>query len=120
MGPILLVDDPRLELADGPEAERLEVAERLACAVDGAAVRSRAGRYARTIAGRSTSTRAPRPSSTSSNAGSTVVPPGANRDRISLTASTASLSAVTDSSSQAPSAETPSSRTSAGFTTGRP
>ena len=35
--------------------------------------------YARTIAGRAGSTRAPRPSSTSSNAGSTLVPPGATR-----------------------------------------
>ena len=64
--------------------------------------RAPAGRPA-TIAGRVGSRRAPRPSSTSSNAGSTVVPPGATRPRISLTASTASTSASTESSSQAPS-----------------
>ena len=54
------------------------------------------------MAGRLGSMRAPRPSSTSSNAGSTVVPPGATRPRISLTASTASRSASIESSSQAP------------------
>ena len=56
------------------------------------------------MAGRLGSSRAPRPSSTSSNAGSTEVPPGAARPRISLTASTASTSASTASSSQAPAA----------------
>src|SRR3954471_1636588 len=44
---------------------------------------------------------AARPSSASSNAGSTLVPPGAIRPRISETASTASTSAATDSSTQA-------------------
>src|SRR2546426_1705094 len=52
------------------------------------------------------STRAPTPSSTSSNAGSTLVPPGATRPMISDTASTASTSASTDSSSHAPSPAT--------------
>ena len=60
------------------------------------------GRWARTRAGRSRSTRAASPSSTSSNAGSTHVPPGAARDRISDTASTASWSAETASSSHVP------------------
>ena len=66
------------------------------------AAASRIGRWARTIAGRAKSTRAASPSSTSSKAGSTLVPPGAARDRISDTASTASWSAATDSSSQVP------------------
>src|SRR6267378_5286716 len=48
------------------------------------------------------STRAPRPSSVRSKAGSTLVPPGATRPRISETASTASTSAATESSSHAP------------------
>ncbi len=52
------------------------------------------------MAGRLGSTRAPSPSSTSSNAGSMLTPPGATREKISETASTASLSALTDSSSQ--------------------
>ena len=69
--------------------------------------RSRAGTYARTVAGRVTSTRAASPSLTSSNAGSTDVPPGADRPRISLTASTASTSASTAISSQAPGAVRP-------------
>src|SRR6476469_1965880 len=56
------------------------------------------------MAGRVGSIRAPRPSSTSSNAGSTLVPPGATRPRISDTASTASTSVSTESSSQAPGA----------------
>ena len=60
------------------------------------------------MAGRVGSSRAPRPSSTSSNAGSTDVPPGATRPRISLTASTASTSASTASSSQAPAPAAPS------------
>ena len=60
------------------------------------------GRWARTSAGRARSTRAARPSSTSSNAGSTLVPPGAARDRISDTDSTASWSAAIESSSQLP------------------
>ena len=63
---------------------------------------SRSGRCARTSAGRAKSTRAASPSSTSSNAGSTDVPPGAARARISDTASTASWSAATESSSHAP------------------
>src|SRR5512142_307783 len=53
------------------------------------------------MAGRDGSTLAPSPSSTSSKAGSTLEPPGAKRPRISLTASTASMSASTASSSQA-------------------
>src|SRR5260221_7521815 len=60
------------------------------------------------MAGRDGSRRAPRPSSTSSKAGSTLVPPGANRGRTWLAASTASRSASTDSSSQVPSADWPS------------
>ena len=61
------------------------------------------------MAGAVASSRAPRPSSTSSKAGSTLVPPGANRLRISDTASTASGSATTESSSQVPSADVPPS-----------
>ena len=50
------------------------------------------------------------PSSTRTKAGSTLVPPGATRPRISLTASTASMSAPTESSIQVPSADVPSPR----------
>ena len=68
------------QLADRAQAERLEMAERLARLGDGprrVGLRRRApGRYARTIAGRVGSRRAPRPSSTSSKAGSTLVPTG--------------------------------------------
>src|SRR2546422_3991164 len=73
--------------------------------------RSVARTYARTRAGRDGSMAARRASSTSTNAGSTVVPPDATRLRISLTASTASESALTASSSQVPSADVPSSAT---------
>ena len=108
--PVGLLDDPGAQLADRAQPECLEVTERLGHLGRGSlgGARSRAGRYARTIAGRLGSSRAPRPSSTSSNAGSTDVPPGAARPRISLTASTASTSASTDSSSHAPDAAAPS------------
>jgi hypothetical protein len=91
VGPILFMDQSGLEIADRPQAERLEMAERLG------RVRER-----------------------DPDTGSTVVPPGAKRDRISLTASTASVSAATDSSSQTPAAEAPSSGTPASLKTGRP
>src|SRR5690348_5262287 len=54
------------------------------------------------VAGRSGAMRAPSPSSNSSKPGSIVMPPGATRARISLTASTASASASTESSSHLP------------------
>ena len=88
VGPVRLVDDARLEVADRPQPEGLEVAEAAvrasttACST--AARRDRrpaAGGRGRWPAGRGR--RAPRPSSTSSNAGSTLVPPGATRARIS-------------------------------------
>ena len=105
LGPVGVVDDPRRQLADRAQAERLEVAERLRRLGDrpprSPPRRPPAGRPGRSPAA-SASTRAPSPSSTSSNAGSTLVPTGATRPRISLTASTASTSAATESSSQAP------------------
>src|SRR5664279_5642791 len=61
------------------------------------------------MAGSFGSIRAPRPSSISSKPGWTLVPPGAKRERISLTASTASISARTDSSIQVSPALRPSS-----------
>src|SRR4029079_11789244 len=85
-----------------PKAWRCPSASAASAAACSAAAVSRAGTYARTIDGRVGSIRAPSPSSTSSNAGSTLVPPGATRPRISETASTASISATTASSSQAP------------------
>ena len=105
LGPVRLVDDAasaarRSVAARTPAGAR---ARRRPRRPPGRPRRGRApGTYARTVAGRVGSTRAPRPSSTSSNAGSTEVPPGATRPRISLTASTASTSASTESSSQAP------------------
>src|SRR6476659_5534800 len=85
-----------------PNACRCPRASAVSAAAASAADASRAGTYPRTTAGLAGSMRAPRPSSTSSNAGSTVVPPLATRPRISLTASTASRSTSTESSSQAP------------------
>ena len=72
------------------------------------------GRYARTIAGLAGSTTAPRPSSVRPKPGSTLVPPGAKRVRISLTASTASMSAATESSTQTPGPRAAGSTASAG------
>ena len=112
--PVGLVDDARRQLADRPQPEGLEMAELALGAVDGrpdGRRRRSAGRCGPDDApAATTSTRAPRPSSTSSNAGSTLVPPGAARDRISDTASTASWSAATESSSQVPGPATAASR----------
>ena len=60
--------------------------------------------YARSVAAAPGSGVAARPSSMSVNGISTETPPGATRDRISLTASTASWSTATDSSSHVPAA----------------
>src|SRR6185369_9761157 len=91
-----------------PNAWRWPSASAASPAARSAAPGSRAGTYARTIDGRVGSIRAPRPSSTSSKAGSTLVPPGANRPRISDTASTASTSTSTESSSHIPAELAPS------------
>src|SRR5215210_395938 len=84
-----------------PNAWRCPSAWVVSATARSAAPASPAGTYPRTTAGRVPSTRAPSPSSTSSNAGSTLVPPVDTRARISVTASTASTSASTASSSHA-------------------
>ena len=71
-----------------------------------------AGRYARMVAATPAIGVATRPSCSVENGCSTETPPLAARDRISLTASTASGSHPILSSSQVPAADVPSSASS--------
>ena len=111
--PIGLLHDACLELADRPQPEGLEVAEVTLRSAPPRRARPRrratGGGRARAPVGRGPRA-PPGPSSTSSNAGSTLVPPGAALDRISDTDSTASWSAAIESSSQLPGEEAAASR----------
>ena len=105
--PVRLVDDARREVADRPQPERLEMAELAVRPRDRARARPPASQQRQVgpdhAPAGSRSTRAAEALLHELERGLHAdVPPGAARDRISDTASTASWSAATASSSQAP------------------